>query len=95
MMISEVKMTSINSAEAQEINKMLLEDINSFLREKYKEGHIPDEPQKYVIPKDWLFLASHIKKRYRTAGWVVKVGVEISKPPLRDYYLMFERPDRC
>jgi hypothetical protein len=95
MMISEVKMTSINSAEAQEINKMLVEDINSFLREKYKEDHIPDDPQKYVIPSEWLFLASHIKKSYRSAGWIVKVGVEISQPPLRDYYLMFERPNRC
>jgi hypothetical protein len=82
-----------NSVEAREINRMLVEDINSFLRERYKEDDIPDKPQKYAIPTDWLFLASHIKQRYRTAGWSVKVAVEISKPPIRDYYLMFEKPE--
>jgi hypothetical protein len=85
-------MISMNSVEAKEINKMLVEDINSFLREKYKEDNIPSEPQKYEIPRDWLFLASHIKQRYRAAGWSVNVAVEISKPPNRGYFLMFERP---
>ena len=88
-------MISINSDEAREINKMLVSDINSFLKERYRSDHIPSEPQKYEIPKDWLFLASHLKQRYRSAGWTVKVGVEISEPPSRGYYLMFERPEKC
>ena len=84
----------MNVQQAKEINKLLIDDINSFLKEKFKPTSFPPKPQKYEIPKEWLFMASSIKSRYRQAGWGVNLSVELTSPPdHREYYLVFKSPE--
>ena len=65
--------------EAKEINQLLVEEINTGLRDKFKDPRKDSgKVYRYPLPFDWMPLASVIKDKYRDAGWTVSVAIEIS-----------------
>ena len=86
---------SMSRDEALEIRRLVIDEINTGLRENFRD---PDEDAhkvyRYPLPFDWMPLASFIKQRYRDAGWIVQVSLELScNRKERDCTLVFTTPN--
>lgn len=64
--------------EAREIQKLLVDEINTGLRKKFKDPDTDlNNVYRYPLPFDWMPIASSIKEKYRDAGWSVEVTIEM------------------
>jgi len=75
-----------------EMLKHLVGDINNCLNDKVWSEKQLKLGMNFVIHKDWLPLSSTIVKKYRGAGWIVKLNVEV-EPGQRQYILNIKHPE--
>ena len=70
----------------------LVDDINNCLNNQaWTEKQLKNGKQ-FVMHQDWLPLSSTIVKKYRGAGWIVKLNVEV-EPGQRQYILNIKHPE--
>lgn len=75
-----------------EMLQHLVGDINNCLNDKIWSEKQLKLGMNFVIHKDWLPLSSTIVKKYRGAGWIVKLNVEV-EPGQRQYILNIKHPE--
>ena len=76
----------------KEMLQRVVDDLNSCLNEKSWSEKQLKHGMNFVIHKDWLPLSSTLVKKYRSAGWIVKLNVEV-EPGQRQYILNIKHPE--
>ena len=76
----------------KEMLQHLVDDINNCLNNKTWSEKQLKEGMQFVIHRDWLPLSSTLVKKYRSAGWIVKLNVEV-EPGQRQYILTIKHPE--
>ena len=76
----------------KEMLQHLVDDINNCLNNKTWSEKQLKEGMQVVIHRDWLPLSSTLVKKYRSAGWIVKLNVEV-EPGQRQYILNIKHPE--
>lgn len=76
----------------KEMLQHLVDDINNCLNNKTWSEKQLKEGMQFVIHRDWLPLSSTLVKKYRSAGWIVKLNVEV-EPGQRQYILNIKHPE--
>ena len=71
--------------------KQVVTDINTCLDQKEWTAKQLKKGMEFVIHEDWFPLCSTIIKKYRGAGWIVKLNVEV-EPGRRQYILNIRHP---
>ena len=83
---------SNNFRRLKEMLQRLVDDINACLNEAVWSENQLKTGKNFVMHKDWLPLSSTLVKKYREAGWIVKLNVEV-EPGQRQYVLNIRHPE--
>ncbi len=83
---------SNNFRRLKEMLQRLVDDINACLNETVWSENQLKNGKDFVMHKDWLPLSSTLVKKYREAGWIVKLNVEV-EPGQRQYVLNIRHPE--
>tara|TARA_A100001037_G_scaffold274113_1_gene271587 strand:+ start:1052 stop:1312 length:261 start_codon:yes stop_codon:yes gene_type:complete len=75
-----------------EMLQQVVDDINACLNENAWSPKQLKHGKNFVIHRDWLPLSSTLVKKYRGAGWIVKLNVEV-EPGQRQYVLNIKHPE--
>ena len=76
----------------KEMLERIVHDINTVLNESHWSKEQLAHGKNFVMHKDWLPLTSTLVKKYRGAGWIVKLNVEV-EPGHRQYVLNIKHPE--
>tara|TARA_E500000331_G_C17151678_1_gene667587 strand:+ start:656 stop:919 length:264 start_codon:yes stop_codon:yes gene_type:complete len=83
---------SNNMRRLKEMLQQVVDDINKCLNEsRWSEKQLA-YGKNFLIHQDWLPLSSTLVKKYRAAGWLVKLNVEV-EPGQRQYILNIKHPE--
>lgn len=76
----------------RDLLQQIVEDINKCLNESRWNPKELSLGKSFVIHEEWLPLSPTLVKKYREAGWIVKLNVEV-EPGQRQYILNIRHPE--
>ena len=83
---------SDNIRRLKETLQQVVDDINACLEEPAWSKKQLAYGKNFLIHRDWIPLSSTLVKKYRSAGWIVKLNVEV-EPGQRQYILNIKHPE--
>ena len=83
---------SNNFRKLKEMLERIVNDINTVLNDSHWSQKQLAHGKDFVMHNDWLPLTSTLVKKYREAGWLVKLNVEV-EPGHRQYILNIKHPE--
>ena len=78
--------------QLRETLEKIVKDINTHLEQKSWSAQQLANGMEFVVHNDWLPLSGTLVRKYRSAGWIVKLTAKV-EPGHRQYVLNIRHPE--
>ena len=76
----------------RDLLQQIVDDINKCLNDPSWSSKELAHGKSFVIHEEWIPVSPTLVKKYRAAGWIVKLNVEV-EPGQRQYILNIKHPE--